>query len=74
MFHLYIRVVKTEAGLWSVSNSLDRKKWNSHRTFTIESNAVDHAFGCAVKWEHITGGTSGVTIDPREHKETSAYA
>ena len=50
MFHLYIRVVKTEAGLWSVSNSLDCKKWNSHRAFTIESNAVDHAFGCAVKW------------------------
>lgn len=63
--HLFIRVVKTEAGLWSVSNSLDLRSWVSPRVYPIESQAIDHAFNRAVNWERITGGTSGVTVDTR---------
>ena len=68
--HLFIRVVKTEAGLWSVSNSLDLNSWVSPRVYSIESQAIDHAFARAVNWERITGGTSGVTVDPRQHRST----
>ena len=68
--HLFIRVVKTEAGLWSVSNSLDLQSWVSPRAYGLQSDAIDHAFARAVTWERITGGTSGVTVDPRQHKRT----
>ena len=64
--HLFVKVVKTEAGLWSVSNSLDLRSWVSPRVYSIESQAIDHAFNRAVNWERITGGTSGVTVDTRE--------
>ena len=64
--HMYIRVVKTEAGLWSVSNSLDLRSWLSPTDYVLQSDAIDHAFARAVNWERITGGTSGVTVDTRE--------
>ena len=64
--HLFVKVVKTEAGQWSVSNSLDLNSWVSPRVYPIESQAIDHAFARAVNWERITGGTSGVTVDTRE--------
>lgn len=63
--HLFVKVVKTEAGLWSVSNSLDLRSWVNPRVYSIESQAIDHAFNRAVNWERITGGTSGVTVDTR---------
>ena len=68
--HLFIRVVKTDAGLWSVSNSLDLNSWEGLRFFSAESQAIDHAFARAVKWERTTGGTSGVTVDQRKHRST----
>ena len=63
--HLFVKVVKTGSGLWSVSNSLDLRSWVSPKVYTVESQAIDHAFARAVNWERITGGTSGVTVDPR---------
>ena len=64
--HLFVKVVKTEAGMWSVSNSLDLRSWVSPKVYPVESQAIDHAFNRAVTWERITGGTSGVTVDTRE--------